>query len=85
MFFLQEIKTKKMYESMSKSLKMDAYSEARHRVCTAASVIFVVAKYDLTAASTNAGRVSRFKVEGLQPESTHCSENTACCSENMFS
>ena len=68
MFFLQETKTKEMCESMPKNLKMDAYSEARQRVFTAASLIFAAAKYDLAAVSTKftAVRVSRFKAEVVQ-------------------
>ena len=66
---------------------MDAYSEARQRVFAAASVKFAAAKYDLATTSTKfaAVRVSRFKVAGVQPESTRCSKNTAPCSENTLS
>ena len=77
-FFLQETKTKEMCESMPKSLKMDAYSEARQRVFAAASVKFVAVKYNLAAASTKfaSASVSRFKVVVVQPESTRYSEDT---------
>ena len=37
-FFLQETKTKEICESMPKSLKMGAYSEARQKVFAAKTV-----------------------------------------------
>ena len=83
MFFLQETKTKEM----PKSLKIDAYSEARQRVFAAVSVKFVAAKYDLTATRTKftAAKVSRSKGLGVQTESTRCSENWSHCSEDTSS
>ena len=54
---MQETKTKEMCESMPKSLKMDAYSEAR----------LAAAKHGLAAASTKfvAAKVSRSKGLGV--------------------
>ena len=74
---MQETKTKETCESMPKSLKMDAYSEARQRVFDAASVKFAAAKYDLPATSTKfaVAKVFRSKGPGVLTESTHCSEN----------
>ena len=71
----------------AKKPQMDAYSEARQRVFAVASVKFAAAKYDLVVASTKLAtmRVSRFKVAGVQPKSTCCSENTAHCKENTLS
>ena len=73
---------------------MDAYSESRQRVFTAASVKFAAAKYILATARTKfaaastkfaAARIFRIKGTGVQPEITRCSKNASLCSENMFS
>ena len=87
MFFLQETKTKETYESMSKSLKMDAYSEARQKVFAATSVKFASVKYDLAAASTKFTAAKVFKSRGLgvQPKNTRCSENWSRCSDDTLS
>ena len=76
-FFVQETKTKETCESMPKSLKMGAYSEARQKVFAIASVKFATAKYDLAAVSTKfaAAKVFRSRGPSGQPEKTHCSEN----------
>ena len=66
---------------------MDAYSEARQKVFAVASVKFAIAKYDLAAASTKftAGKVSRSRGPGVQPENTRGSENWSCYSDDKSS
>ena len=55
--FLAGNKDQETCKSMPKSLKMDAYSEARQKV-------FAAAKYDLIAASTKFAAVKVFRSRG---------------------
>ena len=72
---------------MPKSLKMDAYSEARQKIFAIASVKFTAAKYDLAVVSTKfaAAKASRSIELGVQPENTRCSENWSRCSDDASS
>ena len=54
-----------------KASKIDAHSESRKGVITAASVILATEKYVLAVA-----RILRIKGPVEQPEPTRCSENT---------